>query len=208
MLPAWQCCMCDWINYLLGLVFQLSWWLMCFGYRTYSKSVKSILKRLFLNLRLRKTDWKLNIHYGTVNQGTLGGRKRGKKRNSIINLQCIYQACQLQRETWYCSCLDLYSTHWIILLQEWIIYINVHVCSFFSFKADAAPAVWRTSEVFWWNWKHWIEGKSFDRTGGGKRASWLQGRDRDVKTGDSFLYKHRNVPYRREDVKQFVASHL
>lgn len=166
------------INLCLSLVFQLSWWLMCFGYHTYSESVNLILMRLSLKLRLRKKDWKLNIQYGVVNQ--CGGKKKEQhdkntRRHCLAFIKHANLKAKKQNKTWYCSCLDLYSTHWIILLEEWIIYIIVHVCSFSCFEADAAPAVWRTSEVFRWNWKYCIEDESFDRTGGGKKASWLRG---------------------------------
>lgn len=100
---------------------------------------------------------------------------KNTRRHCLAFIKHANLKAKKQNKTWYCSCLDLYSTHWIILLEEWIIYIIVHVCSFSCFEADAAPAVWRTSEVFRWNWKYWIEDESFDRTGGGKKASWLRG---------------------------------
>ena len=45
------------------------------------------------------------------------------------------------------SCYDVNSPHWVTLQEEQIIDIIVHVCNLFCLKADAAAAVWRTSEV-------------------------------------------------------------
>lgn len=63
MVPPWQCYVHGWLIYHSCLVFQLSRWLMCFGYCTYSKSLNVKLMRLFRTRRLRRRetnrDWRL-----------------------------------------------------------------------------------------------------------------------------------------------------
>lgn len=81
--PPWQSYICGWLIYLLCLVFQLSWWLMCFGYRTYSKSLGTGLMRLSSRQRMRWRKCVLEILPHAA-------------------LCCVYPACPLQRQQ-HCS---------------------------------------------------------------------------------------------------------
>lgn len=73
-------------------MFQLSWWLMCFGYRTYSKSLGTGLMRLSNRRRMR---W----------------RKRVLEILPHATFCCVYPACPLQRQT--------HDTRWEISLLQW-----------------------------------------------------------------------------------------
>lgn len=73
--PPWQRYIHGWLIYLLCLVFQLSRWLMCFGYRTYSKSLNVELMRLSRRRRPRRRDGKI---------------EETKKINRLLNTRLCY----------------------------------------------------------------------------------------------------------------------
>lgn len=105
---------------------------MCFGYGGYSKSLRTGSMRPSSTQRRR---W----------------RKRGLEILQHGTFCCVYLACPLQRQTpgtrW-----DLNLLQWAVAPQRaWIIYIIGHLRASACFEADAAPAVSRTSEVWWWN---------------------------------------------------------
>ena len=140
--PPWQSYIRSWLIYLLRLVFQLSWWLMCFGYRNYSKSLGTRLMRLSSGQRMR---WRKSL-FESLPDATFC---------------CIYLACPLQRQThdiqWDLSLLQRAA---VAPQKVWIIHIIVQWCASSNSEADAAPAVFRTSKVWWWNWetveREWI----------------------------------------------------
>lgn len=105
---------------------------MCFGYRTYSKSLGIGLMRLSSRQRIR---W----------------RKRVLEILPHATFCCVYPACPLQRQT-HDTRWDLSLLQWASAPQQvWIIYIIVHLRDSSCSEADATPAVSRTSEVWWWN---------------------------------------------------------
>lgn len=105
---------------------------MCFGYGSYSESLRRGSMRPSSTQRRR---W----------------RKHGFEFLQHGTFCCIYLACPLQRQTpgtrW-----DLNLLQWTVAPQQaWIIYIIGHLRASACSEADAAPAVSRTSEVWWWN---------------------------------------------------------
>lgn len=176
MMSPWQCYVHAWLIYLLGLVFQLSWWLMCFGYWTYSESLNLKLMRLCRRWRPGRRDLAYSVvcgrHWQTKNEPQY-------KNTRLLHVAFIKNVAfkekhlppQLLGSSVLFQCRED-SLHWIIILQRGrIIYIIVHVCNSFCSEADVAPAAWRT---FRWNGKHCRVGGGLDRTGGGKRETQSQ----------------------------------
>lgn len=115
---------------------------MCFGCSSYSKSRRSGSMRPSSTQKRRWRKHELEI----LQHGTFC---------------CVYLACPLQRQTpdtrW-----DLNLLQWAVAPQQaWIIYIIGHLRASACSEADAAPAVSRTSEVWWWNGETVERGRIF-----------------------------------------------
>lgn len=80
--PPWQRYIRGWLIYLLCLVFQLSRWLMCFGYRTYSKSLNLELMRLSRRRRPRRRERKIE-------------KTKTNKMNCLLNTRLCYSRLHL-----------------------------------------------------------------------------------------------------------------
>lgn len=133
---------------------------MCFGSDSYSKSLRTGSMRPSSTQRRR---WR-KLGLGILQHGTFC---------------CVYLACPLQRQTpgtrW-----DLNLLQWAVAPQQaWIIYIIGHLRASACSEADAAPAVSRTSEVWWWNGETVERGRIFlmeqvvrTEEHGGQRGGW------------------------------------
>lgn len=192
--PPWQRYIRGWLIYLLCLVFQLSRWLMCFGYRTYSKSLNLELMRLSRRRRPRRRDGKIE-------------KTKTNKMNCLLNTRLCYNRLHLSSVSSSKGkpmTLQLLRSLFtalnnIIAARADHLYIMVHMCSSSCSEAGAAAAV-RTSEVLRWNGKHWRVGGSFDRTGGERSwwekhwARWLQVERIEMKRGDFCRYTQTHKP--------------
>lgn len=182
MVPPWQCYVHGWLIYHLCLVFQLSRWLMCFGYCTYSKSLNVKLMRLFRRRRLRRVgtnrDWRLNIQYIQT------------QMNSLIKTQG-YISLHSSSMWWKHMILQLLRSLFTALSNIAARVNHLHYCACVQFILLQGRCSSSCSEDLWslqMKWKTLKRRRDFDRTGGGEgehKARWLRGsRDRDEKTRD------------------------
>lgn len=158
---------------------------MCFCYGSYSKSLRTGLMRPSSTQRRRWRKWLEILQHGTF--------------------CCFYPACPLQRQT-HGTRWDLNLLQWAVAPQQaWIIYIIGHLRAFPCSEADAAPAVSRTSEVWWWNGEmrmHFSDGTGGANSGAKRPTRRMRWR------AEPFLFTPQKVLDLKDAGKHFVASHF